>query len=108
MPLKGFGTVLSDQIWDCCRLTYGNSLEAHVPERVEEERLPERVPVLEVGDGVVWAEVVDGPGHVLDSQGHRPDAVVCVTVEPRILSTPAQVVLRLVLVSGLKHTVSKL
>ena len=52
---------------------------------------------------MVWADVVNGPGHVLDGQGHRPDAVVGVAVEARILSTPTQVILRLVLVSGLKH-----
>lgn len=84
--------------------TYCDTLKAHVPERLEEKRLPERVPVLEVGDGVVWADVVNGPGHVLDGQGHRPDAVVRVAVKARIFSPPAQIVLRLVLVSSLKQT----
>lgn len=82
---------------------YRDTVEARIPEGVEEELLPQYVPVAEVGYGLVTVEVSYPAGDVFHSQGDRPDTVVRVSVEPGVLGPPSRVVLDLVLVRGLRE-----
>lgn len=81
---------------------YRDSLEIGAAEGLEEERLPEGVSVPEVADSLILPHVTYPVRHVLDGQGHRPDAVVRVPVESAVLFTTTGIVLHAILVSRLQ------
>lgn len=80
---------------------YRDTVEACIPEGIEEELLPQYVPVPKVGYSLVTMEVSYPARDVFYSQRDRPDAIVRVSVKPGILVAPSRVVLLLILVRGL-------
>lgn len=81
---------------------YRDTVEACIPEGIEEKLLPQYVPVPKVGYSLVTMEVSYPARDVFYSQRNRPDAVVRVSVESGVLGTPSRVVLLLILFRGLE------
>lgn len=81
---------------------YRNTVEACIPEGIEEELLPQYVPVPKVGYSLVTMEVSYPARDMFHSQRDRPDTIVRVSVEPGVLVTPSRIVLLPILVRGLR------
>lgn len=81
---------------------YRDTVEACIPEGIEEKLLPQYVPVPKVGYSLVTMEVSYPARDVFYSQRDRPDTIVRVSVEPGVLGAPSRVVLDLILVRGLR------
>ena len=81
---------------------YRDTVEACIPEGIEEELLPQYVPVPKVGYSLVTMEVSYPARDMFHSQRDRPDTIVRVTVKPGILATPSRIVLFPILVRGLR------
>jgi len=98
---EGEGASLRRKIARRSGQAYRDTVEACIPEGIEEELLPQYVPVPKVGYSLVTMVVSYPARDVFYSQRDRPDTIVRVSVEPGVLSAPSRVVLVLILVRGL-------
>lgn len=82
---------------------YRDTVEACIPEGIEEESLPQYVPISKVGYSLVTMEVPYPARDMFHCQCYRPDTIVGVSVKSRVLVAPSRVVLNLILIRSLQR-----